>query len=207
MSQTAPGLYLVTPPLKEASAFLPLLAKALGAAQIASVLLRLDEPDEAAAVRLIREVAEAAQAQGAALLIDSDPTLVLKSGADGVHIGVSGEPLRTAIKKLSPGHIVGAGGLSARHEAMEAGEVGADYVLFGDWDAPLEPLTLLERVAWWAEIFNTPSVALAQNLREVGALAAAGADFVMLGDCIWADPRGPDIAVKEAQRAVLGQEA
>ena len=47
---------------------------------------------------------------------------------------------------------------------MTAGESGPDYVLFGDDAAPLDAGALLERVAWWAEIFFTPCVAFARSL-------------------------------------------
>ena len=66
---------------------------------------------------------------------------------------------------------------------------------------------LLDRVAWWAEIFYTPCVAFARSLEEVGPLVAAGADFVMLGDCVWSDPRGPAAAVADARRAIAEQGA
>ena len=90
---------------------------------------------------------------------------------------------------------------------MTAGESGADYVLFGEDAAPLDAPALLERVAWWAEIFNTPCVAFARSLEQVGPLVAAGADFVMLGDCVWGDPRGPGAAVKDALDALAREEA
>ncbi len=202
MTESVPGLYLVTPVIKETASFLPLLAEALGAAEIASVLLRLGEADARAAKRLIRELAKPVQDQGAALLIDREPELALESGADGVHVTGAQDALTLAIKQLAPDHIVGAGGLATRHDAMAAGEARADYVLFGDWNAPLDSEALLERVQWWAEIFNTPCVALAQELGAVRPLAVAGADFVMLGDCVWNDPRGPAEALKDAQRAV-----
>ncbi len=202
MTESIPGLYLVTPVIKEAASLLPLLTQALGAAEIASVLLRLGEADASAAKRLIRELAKPVQDRGAALLIDRDPELALETGTDGVHVTGAQDALTLALKRLAPDHIVGAGGLATRHDAMAAGEARADYVLFGDWDAPLESEALLERVHWWAEIFNTPCVALAQELGLVHPLALAGADFIMLGDCVWNDPRGPAEALKDVQSAV-----
>jgi thiamine-phosphate pyrophosphorylase len=76
---------------------------------------------------------------------------------------------------------------------MLAAEAGADYVMFGEPDATghrpsFEAIT--ERVAWWAEVFEAPCVALAGSLDEVEPLAAAGADFVALGDWALRDPRG-----------------
>ncbi len=207
MSDPSPGLYLVTPVLTEAEPFLPTLREALASAAIASLLLRLGPMEDAQAARLVRAVAEPAQAKGVALLIDGSPALALEAGADGAHIGGVGAPLKDAIKRLSPRYIVGAGALATRDEAMTAGESGADYVLFGDDAAPLDAGALLERVAWWAEIFFTPCVAFARSLEEVGPLVAAGADFVMLGDCVWSDPRGPAAAVADARRAIAEQGA
>ena len=207
MSDPSPGLYLVTPALTEAESFLPALREALASAAIASLLLRLGPVDGDQAARLVRALAEPAQAKGAALLIDGSPALALETGADGAHVGGVGAPLTEAIKRLSPRYIVGAGALATRDDAMTAGESGADYVLFGEDAAPLDPSALLERVAWWAEIFNTPCVAFARSLEEVGPLVAAGADFVMLGDCVWSDPRGPAAAVADARRAIAEQGA
>ena len=35
-------------------------------------------------------------------------------------------------------------------------------------------------------------------------LAQAGADFIMIDDAVWGDPRGPDVAVAEALKALQG---
>ena len=207
MSDPSPGLYLVTPVLTEAEPFLPALREALASADIASLLLRLGPLEDAQAARLVRAVAEPAQARGAALLIDGSPALAFEAGADGAHVEGVGAPLKDAIKRLSPRYIVGAGALATRDDAMTAGEAGADYVLFGEDAAPLDRPALLERVTWWAEIFNTPCVAFARSLEDVGPLVAAGADFVMLGDCVWSDPRGPAAAVRDARRAMAEQGA
>jgi len=207
MSDPSPGLYLVTPVLTEAESFLPALREALASAAIASLLLRLGPLEDARAARLVRAVAEPAQAKGVALLIDGSPALALETGADGAHVGGVGAPLKDAIGRLSPRYIVGAGALATRDEAMTAGESGADYVLFGEDAAPLDAPALLERVTWWAEIFNTPCVAFARSLEDVGPLVAAGADFVMLGDYVWSDPRGPAAAVADARRAIAEQGA
>jgi thiamine-phosphate pyrophosphorylase len=122
-----------------------------------------------------------AQDKGVAVIVDGSVTVALRAKADGAHISGAGEELVEAVKKLSPKYIVGAGGLPLRDDAMQAGEAGVDYVLFdaADRDA------LIERVAWWAELFNTPCVARADTLDDVSPLAQAGADFVMLDDAVW----------------------
>ena len=68
---------------------------------------------------------------------------------------------------------------------MNAGEAGADYVMFGEprrdgFTPPAEET--IERVGWWAEIFEPPCVGYAAALDDMwAAIAAAGADFVALG--------------------------
>jgi len=206
LSEDFARLYLATPRLAEVEAYLPRLAAALAAAEIASLLLRLETGIAApAAERAIRAVAEVAQPKGVALMIEGDPELVSRGGADGLHLSYDEKRLAGAVKRLSPDFIVGVGGLTSRDDAMRAGEAGADYLLFGDVGEEGEALTLdwtTERVAWWAEIFNTPCVAWARSLAEVGPLSAAGAEFVALAEAVWDDPRGEAEAMREAARLV-----
>jgi thiamine-phosphate pyrophosphorylase len=195
----APRLYLVTPPVEDAAAFASALEPALGAADIAAVLLRLKPAGEAELVKRIKLLAPLAQGAGAALVLDGQPDLVGRSGADGAHLtGV--HALEAAMERLKPDRIVGAGGMNTRHDAMLAAEADADYILFGEPDLNGERPSLgaiEDRVSWWAEVFQPPCVGYATSLDEVGALAAAGADFVAV-DFVWDDPRGPAAAVAEA---------
>src|SRR3984957_12387986 len=96
-------------------------------------------------------------------------------------------------------------GPATGHDAMLPAEGGADYVLFGEPDQAghrPSPEAVTERVTWWAEIFEPPCVGYAATLAEVGALAAAGADFVAVGDCIFEDSRGPAAALAEAAQSL-----
>jgi len=45
-------------------------------------------------------------------------------------------------------------------------------------------------------------VGFAASLQEASEFAAAGADFVLVGDVIWADPRGPEAALRDAEKAI-----
>ncbi len=84
---------------------------------------------------------------------------------------------------------------------MVAAEVGADYVMFGEPDAAGHHPSrdaVIERVAWWAEVFEIPCVGYATALDDIDALVAAGADFVAVGDALLDDPRGPKAAAAEA---------
>ncbi len=203
MSEDAPRLYLATPPLADGPEFLPALESALSAGDVASLLIRLAGDDPRKNEEIVRALAPVAQEKGVAVLVEGSPTVALRAKADGAHISGCGEKLAEAVEKLAPKFIVGAGGLELRDDAMRAGEMGVDYVLFeGEDVAALE-----ERVAWWAELFNAPCVARAASLADVARLAEAGADFVMLDDAVWADQRGPSAAVADALKLLEGTQA
>jgi thiamine-phosphate pyrophosphorylase len=190
-AREAPRLTLVTPPLGRADAIADDLAAALNAADIAAVLLRLEDGDESALVGQIEALRILIQSNGAALLLDGHPELVARTQADGAHLS-GAEAFRAAAPGLKPKYIAGCGGLTTRHDAMLAAELGADYVMFGEPDrAGVRPgfAAVLERVAWWADVLTIPCVGYAANLDEVQALAAAGADFVAADATIWRDPR------------------
>jgi len=196
----APRLYLVTPQVADPAGPRDALAAALGAADVAAVLLRLAAADERTLVNRAKALVPTVQDKGAAILFDGLADLVARAGGDGAHLtGI--EAFEAAQGALKPERIAGCGGLKTRHDAMLAGEAGADYVMFGEPDEnDRRPSfdAIVERVAWWAEVFEVPCVGFAGHADEVGPLAAAGADFVAAGDWIFADARGPAQAVAEA---------
>ena len=51
-------------------------------------------------------------------------------------------------------------------------------------------------------MFEPPCVGFAASREEAVEFAAAGADFVLVGDFIWADPRGAEAALIETDQAI-----
>jgi thiamine-phosphate pyrophosphorylase len=129
---------------------------------------------------------------------------VARGGADGAHLtGI--ESFAAAFGFLKPDRIAGAGGLHSRHDAMLAGEAGADYIMFGEPDRrgnrpPFEAVE--ERVKWSADLLEVPCVGYAASAAEVRPLTQAGADFVALGDWMWTHPEGAARAVAAAAAAL-----
>jgi thiamine-phosphate pyrophosphorylase len=211
MPRSSPGcsLYLITPFLSvaDSAAFAKVFAEVVEAAAVACALVRLAPMTQTDAKAVVAPLLRAAITADCALLIENDSRLAARLGADGVH--VAGADLVAAVESLKPERIVGAGSLRSRDEAMAAGELGADYVMFGEprRAAPtMELRSLAERVGWWTEIFETPCVAYADTIAAVGALADAGADFVALGEAIWGRP-SPAEAAREAQALLAGVSA
>jgi thiamine-phosphate pyrophosphorylase len=167
-------------------------------------LLRLAPADDRTLINRVKALAPIIQDSGAALLLDGHVELVACAGADGAHLnGI--EAMADALQSLKPDRIAGVGGLTTRHDSMAAGEAGADYVLFGEPDGrgerpSVEAIT--ERLQWWAELFEPPCVGFATSREEAREFVNAGADFVLVGDFIWNDPRGAAAALMEAEQAI-----
>jgi thiamine-phosphate pyrophosphorylase len=203
-SRPLPRLYLATPEVDDPAPWLARLPQLLGQADVAAILVRLKPADQRTMISRIKALAPAIQDKGAALLIDGHVELVARAGADGAHLtGI--EAMEEALPSLKPDRIAGVGGLTTRHDSMAAGEAGADYVLFGEPDAKGQRPSMeaiAERLQWWAELFEPPCVGFAASPEEAYEFAAAGADFVLVGDFIWADPRGAAAALIEVEQAI-----
>ena len=199
-----PRLYLATPEVDDPSSLLQSLRELLAGADIAAVLLRLKPTDQRTMISRVKALAPAIQGHGAALLLDGHVELVARAGADGAHV-TGLEAMEDALPSLKPDRIIGVGGLATRHDSMAAGEAGADYVLFGEPDAKKQRPSaeaIAERLQWWAELFEPPCIGFAASRAEAHEFAAAGADFVMVGDFIWADPRGAAAALADVQQVI-----
>jgi thiamine-phosphate pyrophosphorylase len=180
-----PRFTLILPADGAAEALVAPLSAALGPRVVEAVLIT-GPKDEKALLARAKVLVPIIQQTGAAALIDApdDPRLVARAGADGAHYPFGHPVLKDALATLRPQRICGIGNLRTRHEAMEAGESGADYLMFGepraDGYVPERDRTI-ERAAWWAEVFNIPCVAYADGADAVAPLAATHADFIALG--------------------------
>jgi thiamine-phosphate pyrophosphorylase len=203
-------LMLVTPPILDPGAITFRLMQAFAGGDVAAVLLRLAPGDERSLTERVKALAPAVQAQNVALVVEASAQVASRGGADGVHLTQSAEAIADARSSLKQERIIGAGGLRSRHDAMDMGEAGVDYVMFGEPrpDGSLPPLpAVIERASWWAEIFETPCIAYCPDADSVPTLIETGAEFVALGEWVFAE--GVDIraAVAEADAAIAAQHA
>jgi thiamine-phosphate pyrophosphorylase len=204
-----PRLYLATPVVDDPALLMADLPGLLAAADVAAVLLRLKPTDQRTMISRVKTLAPVIQDGGAALLLDGHVELVARAGADGAHLtGI--ESMEDAMPTLKPDRIAGVGGLATRHDSMAAGEAGADYVLFGEPDARGQRPSveaIAERLQWWAELFEPPCAGFAASREEAHEFAAAGADFVLVGDFIWNDKRSAREALMEAEQTIRQAQA
>jgi thiamine-phosphate pyrophosphorylase len=183
----APQIYLVTPPEFDLGSFPAALDRVLGGAEIACLRLSLATRDEDRLTRAADAVREIAHKHEVALVIDTHVVLAERLGLDGVHLLDGARSVRAARKALGADAIVGAFCGQSRHDGMNAGEAGADYVSFGPVSGALGDGELAEPAlfAWWSEMIEVPVVAEGGlTAEQVGTLSPV-TDFLCIGEEIW----------------------
>ncbi|MEO0451604.1 MAG: thiamine phosphate synthase [Pseudomonadota bacterium] len=206
-----PRLYLITPPqVEDVPAFVDLFRAALQGGDIASLQIRLkkgEQIDTAATREVTQAVKRICQAEHIALIINDSPQLARALEVDGVHLGLDDMDIAEAREIVGQDMIIGATCKNSRHQAMIAGEAGADYVAFGAFypsatkadTTPAEPETLT-----WCQMFLTlPCVAIGGiTLENAAPLISAGADFLAVSNGVWNHNDGPAAAVAMFNRVI-----
>ncbi len=183
-----PQIYLATPPDFELSSFPTRLAAVLDDHEIACLRLALASQNEDRLSRAADAVREIAHVRDIAVVIDTHVTLAERLGLDGVHLLDGARNVRNARKALGQDAIVGAFCGTSRHDGINAGEAGADYISFG----PAGTTSLGDGVraerdlfAWWSEMIEVPVVAEGHLTPETIAELADVTDFFAVGEEIW----------------------
>ena len=183
-----PQIYLITPPAVDLEVFPDTLGQVLDGVEIACVRLELASRDEAEVSRAADTLRETCHARDVALVITDHVLLSERLGLDGVHLSDAARSVRSARKALGSDAIVGSFCGTSRHDGMNAGEAGADYVSFG----PVGASALndgaradFDLFQWWSEMIEVPVVAEgALTIDDIRNLAPV-TDFFGIGQEIW----------------------
>ena len=131
--------------------------------------------------------------------------MVQRLGLDGVHLTDGARQVRYVRKELGSDAIVGAFCGITRHDGMNAGEAGADYVAFGPIGAT--PLGIGEQVDfdlfdWWSKVIEVPVIAEGALTLELVEKFGPVTDFFGVGEEIWSAEN--PIAALKALMSPLG---
>ena len=183
-----PQIYLITASEIELSGFPEQLAQVLDAHPVACVRLALATHDEDRLSRAADACREITHARDVALVIEKHLMMVERLGLDGVHLTDGARSVRAARKELGPDAIVGAFCDTSRHEGINAGEAGVDYVSFGPigatglGDGSVADQDLFD---WWSQMIELPVVAEGALDADLIRSLAPVTDFFGIGDEIW----------------------
>ena len=187
-AEDRPQLYLITPPAPDLDLFPGLLARVLDSTPVSCLRLALASRDEDMIGRAADACRMVAHERDIAIVIENHLKLVERHGLDGVHLSDGARSVRAARKDLGADAIVGAYCAASRHEGMNAGEAGADYVCFGPLgDSALGTGTRAERdlFTWWSDMIEVPVVAEGALTPALVRDLAPVTDFFAIGEEIW----------------------
>lgn len=200
-----PQLYLVTPPAFEPAAFADRLSAVLDCAEVACLRLALASLDEGVIGRVADSLREIAHARDIPVVVEAHVGIAARHGLDGVHLTDAARSVRGARKTLGADAIVGAFCGASRHDGLNAGEAGADYVSFGPVGGSALGSGLVaepELFAWWSEMIEVPVVAEGALSVETVERLAPVTDFFAIGEEIWREEDA--LAALKALVAPLG---
>ena len=184
----SPQIYLITPPDFELSSFPATLARVMDGVDIACLRLSLAATDEDEVARAADLLREPCHARDIPLVLETHVRLIEKLGLDGVHLTDGARTVRYARRELGADVVVGAFCASSRHEGMNAGESGADYIALGpmsDTGLGDGDLAAQEDFEWWSQMIELPVVAEGGITLEVIERYAPFTDFFAIGPEIW----------------------
>lgn len=183
-----------------------MLAAALDAGDVACLQLRLKDatPDEVK--RATEALMPACHAHDVAFILNDDAALAARLGCDGAHLGQA-DGDHAGARALLKDRTLGITCHASRHLAMEAGEIGADYVAFGAFFPTDTKETVhtagTDLLEWWSEMMEIPCVAIGGiTAGNCGPLVRAGADFLAVVGAVWNHPDGPAAGVRALNAAI-----
>ncbi|MFM2372049.1 MAG: hypothetical protein RIS85_1771 [Pseudomonadota bacterium] len=199
MAKLPSELYLISP-LDVTGTFPDRLARALDAGPVAAFQFRVKGMDDHAAAPLAEPLQRICADRDVAFIVNDSVSLAKRLGADGVHLGQDDGDVAEARERLGRDVQIGVTCHDSRHMAMEAGELGADYVAFGAFfpssTKETKHVATLELLEFWQHLFALPCVAIGGITPENCApLVTAGADFLAVSNAVWGGDEAKAVAV------------
>ena len=199
-----PQIYLITPPEFELSTFTDQLAAVLDAGPVACVRLTMSSRDEQVISKAADALREITHARDVALVIAEHLIMVERLGLDGVHLLDASKSVRYTRKELGEDAIIGSFCGVSRHDGLNAGEAGADYISFGPVGASsLGDGSTVEKdvFEWWSDVVEVPCVADGALDVDLIRSLAPYTDFFGIGEEIW-DHDNPAAALEGLRKAM-----
>lgn len=203
--QDRPQINLITPPSFDLETFPDRLASVLDSVDTACVRLALATKDEDTIQRAADACRQVAHARDVIIVIENHLLMVDRLGLDGVHLTDGARQVRYVRKELGADAVIGAFCGVTRHEGMNAGEAGADYIAFGPVGAtPLGNGASVDfdLFEWWSAVIEVPVIAEGALTTALVEKFGPVTDFFGVGEEIWG-AEDPAAALK-ALMAPLG---
>ena len=169
---------------------------------IAALLVDCETGNDNELQKIAQTIAPLAQKHDIAVVLRGDSRVAGRTKCDGLHLDGDLTDIQNGVEDYANRFMLGAEGGNKRHTAMEIGESGIDYIMFGRLDAPTQETIhekSLEMADWWSSLFEVPAVIIGgKDLSECEKVSSLGIEFIALREAIWDHEAGPQVAIREA---------
>ena len=177
---------------------------------VTMIQLREKELSEEAFVREASEVGELCRRYGAPFLVNDNVEVAVKSGADGVHVGMEDTPVAEIRKRCGRDFIIGATAKTVT-QAQAAEAAGADYLGVGAvFPSPTKKNAIRITAEDLKQICSSVSIPIVAiggiSWENVTELSGGGMDGIAAVSAIFGvkDIRRETARLKEKVKAVVG---
>lgn len=196
-------IYLIAPRHIDLETFPSQLQEAMKGGDVAALLIDCSVEDDHALQKIAEILTPIAQKNDVAVLLRGDSRIAGRAKCDGLHLDPdNAAQIRQSVEELSDRFMLGAEAGNKKHSAMEMGESGVDYIMFGRLDASASPILhekAFELADWWSSLFEVPAVLVgSSDLACCELVAKAEIEFIALREAIWDYEHGPQAAVQKA---------
>ncbi len=183
-------IYLISPQKIRGIDFYKKLNDVLKTNKVKYFQLRLKNMPTADLLKISKKIKKIVKKNNVKLLINDEPYLAKKIGADGCHIGQKDISFIRSRKIIGKNKIIGVTCHNSKKLALKAGIYGADYIAFGSFFKSSTKKTTfkanLEILRWAKKKINMPTVAIGGiNSSNYKKILSNGADYIACSSFVW----------------------
>ena len=196
-------IYLISPNKIKKSNFYKELNQILKTNKVKYFQLRLKKISNSNLLKISRKIKKIARKNKVKFLINDNPLIAKKIGADGCHIGQKDMNYKKSRKILGKNKIIGITCHNSKNLALKAKRVKANYIAFGSFfksSTKKSPFKAnLATLHWAKKKINMPTVAIGGiNDSNYKKILSNGADFIACSNYIWNNKKlDPVSAIKK----------
>ena len=184
------NIYLISPPEIDYQSFSKDLKDILSTNLVKIFQLRLKDYSKAEITKISKNIQKICFDYDCTFIVNDHLDIVCDNNIDGVHLGQEDINNHSNIKDISKEFIVGVSCYDNIDYAINASELGANYVSFGAFYPTLTKISpgspKIDIISQFAQKSPLPIVAIGGiNDKNCYNIARAGADFIAIISYIW----------------------
>ncbi len=200
-------IYLISPQQITLKQFSYDLVSALETGLIPLFQLRLKNYEDKEVIKIATELRKICSDFDVKFIVNDSYKIALKARADGVHVGVDDDDIKSIKQIVGNNFIIGASCYDKKNLALSATTKGATQISFGAFFSSITKTSRgkpsPEILTWAKQEINLPIVAIGGiNDENCSILVESGADYLAVISYVWQHEKGIEYAIKKMHNII-----